>query len=276
MNKEVSVSDVIYNFDKCLSCLLYEDISDFNLVKSIRLKYSTEELDTSTQVIRESTEIYLIILDCFKKIRNFLSNLNGNFEEDEILEKLSEKYQKIYISKSGKDCLPPGYDGVDRRKELFFDEFDGKVFRYYNFLTIENKNKLRKKILNGDYRIEEFLFMVDINLSHYLSKSKNKHKNLNLSSYTISKMDIQDEKILYNSQTNFETKITMIYFLENISRIYGIRMKKQGSDVILLGDKNSIIFFNSSIDYDLVYPPLEISQYMIHKYPRYIIKCHYS
>lgn len=276
MNKEVSISDLIYNFDKCLSALLCEDISDFNLVKTIRLKYSTEELDTSTQFIRESNEIYLMIMDCLKKIRTFLNNLDQNFEEDEILEKLSEKYQKIYISKSGKDCLPPGYNGVDRRKELFFDKFDGKVFRYYNFLTIENKNKLRKKILNGDYKIEEFLFTVDAKLSYYLYVTKNKYENLKLSSYTISKMDIQDEKILYNSQTKFETKITMIYFLENISRIYGIRMKKQGSDVILLGDKNSIIFFDSSVNYNFVYPPLEISQYMVHKYPRYIIKCHYS
>jgi hypothetical protein len=205
-----------------------------------------------------------------------LISLGKNEIDEEILEKLSKKYQKIYISKSGKDCLPPDADGMDKRDGIFFDEFEGSVFRYYNFLSTEHRNKTKKKILKGDYTIEEFLFMVELKLDYYLEITKNKHKNLNLSSFTISKMNSQDEKILHLSEKNFESKITMIYFLENISRIYGVIIEQRGSDVILLGDKNSMIFYDSSINCRLVYPPLEISEHVTHKYPRYIIKCHFS
>lgn len=276
MDQEVSISDLIYNFDKCLSCLYDQDIYDFDNLKNIRLKYSIKEIDTSLPVIRESTEIYLTILSCLSNIKNFLIILGENETDNEILEKISKKYQQIYISKSGKNCLPPDADGVDRRSEIFFDEFEGSVFRHYNFLTTNVRNNTWKKIIKGDYRIEQFLFMVELKLFKYLQSTKNKHENLNLSSFTISKMRHHYEEILYVSEKKFESKVTMIYFLENISRIYGVIIKQQESNIILPGDKNSLIFYDSSIDCELVYPPKEISQDIVNKYPRYIIKCHFN
>ena len=65
MDQEVSISELIFNFDKCLSVLQHEDISDFDDLKIMRLKYSTKEIDTSLPIIRESTEIYLTVLKIF-------------------------------------------------------------------------------------------------------------------------------------------------------------------------------------------------------------------
>ena len=53
-------------------------------------------------------------------------------------------------------------------------------------------------------------------------------------------------------------------------------VKHQGSNIILPGDKNSVIFYDSSIDCKLIYPPKEISHDIVNKYPRYTIKCHFN
>lgn len=276
MNEKISISDLIQNFDKCLSCLYTEDIRDFNDLKNIRLKYSTKEIDTFSPILEKSTEIYLTILSCLSTIKDNLNSLDQNKINVQTIEELSKKYQKIYILKSGKNCLPPDADRIDTRNDIFFDEFDGSIFRYYNFLPTNVRNNVRKKILSGDYKIDQFLFMVELKLFKYLKNTKSKHKNLNLSSFIISKMIDQDEKILYISEKNFETKVVVIYFLENISRIHGVMLKQQGSNIILPGDKNSLIFYDSSVDCKLIYPPKEISHDAVNKYPRYIIKCHFN
>ena len=275
MDQEVPISELIFNFDKCLSFLQHEYVSDdisFNIVKNIKIKYFGEDINEFSDVIQKSTETYLAIIDCLYKIEKFLERLDKKDDINlSLIKKLIEKYNKIYFIKSSKKCLPESDDGIDRRTTVCFENFEGSIRRYYRVLSIEDRNKLFKKILKKDYSIDRFIS----NIKHKLFLLENSIQNiedLDIQSFCISKMDVQKEKILYSSSENFESKKTAIYFLENISRIHGVIVRQQKTDILLFGDKNSLIFYDSSLECKMVYPPIEISKHTMNKYPRYIIK----
>ena len=59
----------------------------------------------------------------------------------------------------------------------------------------------------------------------------------------------------------------MIYYLQNLSEIYGTIWYHEDKEIITLGKENSLVFCNTEMLHNPVHPPPEITI----KYPRYVI-----
>lgn len=179
--------------------------------------------------------------------------------------------------------------GEDPRNFVHFDFCGNTVYRAYNLLSREDRDKLLYEI-DDELEICQNKWDGCVEATHQLPSRKLKHKDAWFNFFKLVKHHLYnyakitgDYKVtqykvhsywakrmkgvpeedynreLYinygNTHNHPQFDLGMIYYLQNPSRIYGTLIENDDREIIIPGDENSLLIHHSNINHQPVMPP---------------------